>query len=119
MTSGAPSGLCSLLVPVPFTRTCDSVPRPIQSLSSPRTTREQESPYWEAGVIRRSLQKHEPGVPGGLSRLSILLLVSPQVTISRLAALTARNLLGILSLCPSPPPPRTFCLSLSLKLTKH
>ena len=51
----------------------------------------------------------KPEAPGGLSRLNIHLLISAQVTISRFltsnpasgSVLTARSLLGILSLCPS------------------
>ena len=70
------------------------------------------------------LLKKTLGVPGGLSQLSVRLLVSAQVAISQFVGLspasgsmlTVWNLLGILSLpfslCPSP------ACSLSLKINK-
>ena len=77
--------------------------------------------------IKKVLSK---GVPRWLSQSSVRLLVSAQVTISRVvslsptsgSALTVQYLLGILSLppslCPSPAHARSLALSLSLSQNK-
>ena len=66
------------------------------------------------------------GVSGWLSRLSIQLLISAQVMILQFmgssptlgSALTAENLLGILSLSATPPCIHMHVRSLSLKINK-